>query len=168
MGDTYPTWTDRESAIVMEHYRDEGVEGCVKALRKEGYRRTGSAVKVQARKLGVKRDRTKMNRRVPDNLWEPEETEILKESYPSGGASLTRRRLADAGYDRTIGAINVRASLMGIKSENPKRRGRGDTKLMNICLDTELDSDVISMLDGQRNRSEYLRNLVRKDINSRK
>lgn len=158
-------WTMTEDSAIREFYPSMGPKGCRKLLRELGYDRTDGAVKERAKHLKVKRDMTLVRRDV-DGAWTDAEILILKTEFPVGGAEGVKAELARHGFDRTMGAITARASMLGVRMTNTKRRMErgGDQKLVNICLDTELDKDVIEKLSSQRNRSEYIRSLVRKDI----
>lgn len=160
-------WSETEDAAVREYYPTKGPRGCRAVLRDLGYDRTEGAIKERAKHLKVKRDMSLVRRDV-DGAWTDEEISVLRSEFPKGGAERVRTALEGMGYERTAGAISTRAAMLGVKMSNTKRRMErsGDTKLVNICLDTELDSDVIDKLNSQRNRSEYLRNLVRRDIGS--
>lgn len=158
-------WTEREDQIIRDNYPDLGTKVCAALLRSEGYSRTDGAVKERAKNIGVKRDMTKITRTV-ENAWTKEELSVLKSAYPRGGAELVAKTLADMGYHRTVGAVNTRAAIVGVRRADTVRRmeRKGKTRLVNICLDTELDADIIAKIDGQRNRSAYIRELVRGDI----
>lgn len=162
---SYPGWSEQEDEMVKALYPDLGARGTTAALRAEHFIRTEGAVKVRAKHLNVKRDRSKIHR-VQDDMWTPEELDVIRASYPTGGAEVTKRYLDAMGHNRTIGAINTRAAMMGVKLLNTKRRMTkgGEKVIRNICLDTQLDSDVIEKLDSVRNRSQYVRDLVKADI----
>jgi len=158
-------WSETEDAAVREYYPTEGAKGCASTLRTLGYVRTDGAVKERAKNLGVRRDRSKMTRN-QEGMWTDEEISILRRHFPKGGASEVVKRLAQDGYERTIGAVTTRANMLGLKVTNTKRRMEtaGKAKLVNIVLDTKLDAELIRHLDMQRNRSAYIRGLVEKDI----
>ena len=158
-------WTKEEDAIIREHYPSVGAKGCVEVLGAIGNGRTAGAVKERAKTLRVKRDMSSVERS-NDNVWTDDEIAILRDSYPSLGAQGTREALAEIGSDRTAGAITTRAAMLGIRQRNTKRRMEraGETKLVNFCLDTQLDAEIISHLGRQRNRSAYIRGLLERDI----
>lgn len=160
---TYPTWTKEEDAIIRQHYPSNGAEETTKELMRMGYVRTYGAVKERAKHLKVRRDRSTMRQ---DNAWSDEELAVMREVFPHGGPNAVMKALLELGYSRTPGAISTRATMLGLKMRNTKRRMTkgGDKVIRNICLDTELDSDVIDKLDSVRNRSDYVRRLVKKDI----
>ena len=158
-------WTEIEDAVIREYYPTKGSKGCEEILRGIGCVRTLGAIKEHAKLLKVKRDKATITRNVEDAWTEPE-LAILKTYFPKGGTQLVMGELVKNGYHRTSGAIATRAAILGVRVENTKRRMErsGETKLVNICLDTNIDSDVIDKLSRQRNRSEYIRELVRNDI----
>ena len=162
---SYPEWSEQEDNMVRTLYPDLGARGTTAALRAEHFIRTEGAVKVRAKYLNVKRDRSKIHR-VQDDMWTPQELDVIRASYPTGGAEMVKKYLDALGYTRTIGAINTRANMMGVKLLKTKRRMTkgGDKVVRNICLDTELDVDVIRKLDSVSNRSQYVRDLVKADI----
>lgn len=154
-------WSEREDQIVREHYPTEGPDGCKTTLLSNGYDRTAGAIKERAKYLKVRKLRKSV-----ENSWSDDEIDVLRATFPMGGAEGASKALSEIGCTRTIGAITTRAAMLGVRMTNTKRRmdKGGDKKLLNICLDTKLDHDVIDKLQSQRNRSEYVRNLVRKDI----
>jgi hypothetical protein len=157
-------YTDREVQIIRDNYPDYGAKATMDALKAEGYTRSLDSVRMKAKALGVKRD---MSKRVTvENVWGADEIAALEEFYPMGGAQMVRARLADMGYDRTEGAISTRATMLGIKMVNTKRRmtRSGEKRIVNFVLDTKLDREIIERLDSQRNRSDYIRRLVKEDI----
>jgi hypothetical protein len=157
-------YTDREVQIIRATYPDYGAKATVDALKAEGYTRSLDSVRMKAKSLGVKRDMSK--RHTGENVWGDDEIAALEEFYPTGGAQLVKERLSDMGYDRTEGAISTRATMLGIKLVNTKRRmaRSGDKRIVNFVLDTRLDAEIIERLDSQRNRSDYIRRLVKEDI----
>ena len=159
----YRSWTQEEDSLIRKYYPSMGAKGTTEELRSRLYVRTQDAVKTRANYLKVRRDRSKIEH---DNAWSEMEIAILRETFPTEGAEGTAKRLSDMGYDRTVGSISSRASMLGVRFENTKRRMQkgGEKVVRNICLDMKLDSDVIKRLDSVRNRSEYVRNLVRKDL----
>ena len=162
---TYPNWTEREDDIVRALYPDLGARGTMAAMRSEHFIRTEGAIKERAKHLGVKRDRSKIRRRV-ETAWTEEELDVIKSSFPLGGASMVKAQLDALGYSRTVGAINTRAAILGLRMKNTKRRmTKGGKKvIVNLCMDEVLDSDIIEVLNGQRNRSQYVRELVKRDM----
>lgn len=160
---TYPKWTEAEDDMVRQLYPTLGARGTTEELRKAHCMRTEGAVKERAKTLKVKRDRSLMSH---DGAWKDEELAIIAETFPKGGAEAAVSTLRAAGYDRTVGAVSTRASMLGLRKERTKRRMQrsGDTVLMNFCLDSELDEDVIRKLNAQPNRSAYIRKLVENDI----
>lgn len=161
----YPKWSKEEDAMVAALYPDLGAKGTTEELRKSHFLRTAAAVKERAKTLGVKRD-TKSTPRIMDGAWSDEELAIITDEYPTGGSERVKKVLSRKGYDRTLGAITTRASMLGLKTKNTKRRMTkgGDKVQINLCMDTVLDKEVIDKLDSQRNRSEYVRSLIRKDM----
>lgn len=153
-----------EETVLREYYPTEGAKGCIKRLAELGYRRNGDSVRVKARSLGVKRDRSV--RYPSDGGWSDSELAILRKTYPRGGCPAVRRALEQAGYSRTDGAIRVRATMTGVQGPYSRRKaaGKGDVKLINICLDTNFDQDIIRHIEGKRNRSSYIRGLIRADL----
>jgi len=160
---TYPTWTKEEDAVIRQFYPSNGADGTSKELRSRNYVRTAGAVKERAKHLKVKRDRSLMR---PENAWSEEELAVLRETFPHGGPQAVMETLRELGYSRTSGAISTRAAMLGLRMRNTKRRMTkgGDKVIRNICLDTTLDSEVIAKLDSVRNRSQYVRQLVARDI----
>ena len=153
-------WTEPEDAIIRDVYPDRGAKATVKALREQHFIRTEGAVKERTRVLGVKRDMRKMTRNAKGK-WTQAEIDILRKVYPIEGAKGVRKVLLSMGIDRTIASINVRASMCGVMRHRPNG---GEKTIRNICLDTKLDVDIIDKLDSVRNRSQYVRELVSKDI----
>lgn len=166
MGGPWNHWSEIEDSAVREYYPTRGAKGCEKILRELGHVRTADAIKVRAMALGVRRDMSTVTRDV-DGAWTEPELFILRSVFPTGGAQGVMEKLRESGYERTVGSISTRASILGVKTANSRRRAglrSGKTKLINICLDTGLDGDVIGHLEKQRNRSEYIRELVRSDM----
>ncbi len=161
----YPKWSEEEDAMVAALYPDLGAKGTATELKKSHFLRTAAAVKERAKTIGVKRD-TKRTPRVMDGAWTDEELAIIADEYPVGGSEHVKKVLGKKGYDRTLGAITTRASMLGLRTKNTKRRmvKGGDKVQINLCMDTVLDREVIDKLNSQRNRSEYVRNLIRKDM----
>ena len=159
----YQSWTQEEDSIIRKYYPSKGAKGTTEELRSRLHVRTPDAVKTRANHLKVRRDRSKIEH---DNAWTEAEVEIVRSTFPDEGPDGTARKLREMGYDRTEGSVSSRASMLGVRYKNTKRRMAkgGDKVIRNICLDTSLDEDVIRMLDSVRNRSEYVRNLVRKDL----
>lgn len=160
---TYPTWSKEEDEVIRQFYPSRGAKGTSNELRSRNYVRTDGAVKERAKNLGVRRNRKLMR---PDGTWSDEEIAIVMEMFPKGGPQAVLETLRELGYSRTTGAIATRASMLGLRMRNTKRRMTkgGDKVIRNICLDTTLDRDVIERLDSVRNRSDYIRGLVEKDI----
>lgn len=158
-------WSEKENQIIRENYPDLGTKVCAALLRQNGYNRTDAAIKEHAKNIGVRRNMKKITRTV-DSAWTEEEIDVLKKEFPKGGAIRVSEVLDALGYTRTVGAINTRAAMLGIRMKNTKRRMTkgGDKRIVNICLDTQLDRDVISRIEEQRNRSAYIRKLVKNDI----
>lgn len=154
-------WSETEDAAVREYYPTEGAKGCASTLRTLGYVRTDGAVKERAKNLGVRRDRSTMTRN-QKGMWTDEEISILRRHFQKGGASGVVEKLAQDGYERTIGAVTTRANMLGLTKR--RMETAGNAKLVNIVLDTKLDAELIRHLDRQRNRSAYIRGLVEKDI----
>jgi len=156
-------YCEREMEIIRKVYPAYGPGAVADAMRAEGFIRTEESIKVKARSMGVRRDRTKMEH---DGAWNDEELKVIKQYFPLGGAELATEKLVELGYDRTIGAVTTRASMLGIRNRNTKRRmvKKGDRKIVNIILDTKLDKAIIHKLESQRNRSEYIRRLIMEDI----
>ena len=159
----YPKWTEEEDDAIRLFYPSRGAEGTVKELKSMNYNRTAGAVKEHAKHLGVRRDRRLMEH---DNAWSDEELSVMRREFPLGGAARVKDMLTGMGYDRTIGAINTRASMLGLKKRNKVRRmERGGTKVqINLCMDSVLDNDVIEHLKTKRNRSMYVRDLIARDM----
>lgn len=159
-------WTEEEDNIIRETYPDNGARATKLKLASKHYMRTEGAVKERAKNLKVRRDMSTM-RRQAENKWTDEQLRVLKDAYREGGARLAKTELEKIGCVRTIGAINTRAHMLGIvtpKGERRVDRGGGKKLIRNICLDVNLDKDVIKKLDSVRNRSHYVRELVRRDI----
>lgn len=150
-------WTEAEDQIIRETYPFEGADGTSAALSVAGYDRKPASVKARASVLKVR----KLMRKARDGQWSGEENEILKSVYPKGGAEMTRRALLSIGSDRSVSSIRVHATVMGISY---KRRREGETVVANFCLDSILDAEIIKALDGKKNRSAYIRNLILSDI----
>lgn len=159
----YQSWTQEEDSLIRKYYPSKGAKGTTEELRSRLHVRTPDAVKTRANYLKVRRDRSKIEH---DNAWSEEEIAILRETFPKEGPEGTAKRLRAMGYERTVGSISSRASMLGVRFENTKRRMQkgGDKVIRNICLDVKLDGDVIKRLDSVRNRSEYVRGLVREDL----
>ena len=157
-------YTDREVQIIKDNYPDYGAKATVDALKAEGYVRSLDSVRMKAKSLGVRRDMSKLVR--GKDFWNDEELGVLRELYPIGKAPLVRERLLEMGYDRTEGAISTRAAMVGVKYANTTRRmsRKGSRKIVNVVLDNTLDAEIIERLDSQRNRSDYIRRLVKEDI----
>lgn len=155
-------WSKREDEIMREVYPARGAKECGVALMEEGYARTYGAIKERAKNLGIKRTKP----RVYDSSWTDDEIAIVCECYPSLGAVGVQKVLWKNGYERTVAAITTRANMLHLKTTNTRRRMQkaGDTRILNICLDTELDADVIGHLEGQSNRSRYIRDLIRENL----
>lgn len=155
-------WTDEESEILASVYPSEGPNGVADALAKAGRVRSISSITSKANIMGVRRiDRGLEGR------WTDEEVEIVKRVFPTSSTAKVREELLRHGYDRTREAINARAQILKIRRAPIKRKERvGKIKVVNVVLDTVLDKDVIEHLNGKRNRSEYVRNLVKADIES--
>ena len=109
--------------------------------------------------------------------WSKEEDDILREVYPRSAVGGTIEALEKAGHARTVGAVKMRAKLLGVrvdpnrklkkqlKRKSDRRYGPGDRRtIINICLNDELDKDVIRALKSKGNRSQYIRDLVRRDM----
>ena len=159
-------WSREEDEIVRELYPTMGARRTAQALASQHYMRTEGATKERAKNLGIKRDMSTMSR-MTENAWTDREIEVLRRGYEQGGASGARAALLEMGSDRTIGAINTRAHMLGILTPKGKRRadkGGGEKVIRNICLDKELDGDVIRKLDSVHNRSHYVRELVKRDL----
>lgn len=156
-------WSKREDQIIRLVYPKGGVSECDKALRAESYARTPGAIKERAKNLGVRRDRTTIQ---SDNAWTDNELAIMQAVYPAEGAEETQKALETIGSTRTLGAISTRASMMGLKLSNTKRRMTkgGEKRIVNFVLDEVLDAELIAYLDGKDNRSQYIRELVRRDM----
>jgi hypothetical protein len=157
-------YTDREVQIIKDNYPDYGAKATTEALKAEGYVRSLDSVRMKAKALGVKRDMSK--RHTGENVWSDEELSTLKEFYPIGGTPLVKEKLDSMGCERTEGAITTRAAMVGVKLVNTKRRmtRSGEKRIVNFVLDTTLDREIIERLDSQRNRSDYIRRLVKEDI----
>ena len=155
-------WTDEESEILANVYPSEGPLGVADALAAIGRVRSISSITSKANVMGVRRiDRGLEGR------WTDEEVEIVKRTFPTSSTAKVREELLRHGYDRTREAINARAQILKIRREPIKRKERvGKIKVVNVVLDTVLDRDVIEHLSNKRNRSEYVRNLVKADIDS--
>jgi hypothetical protein len=156
-------WGEREDQIIRETYPSHGVKGCDSALRAESFARTPGAIKERAKNLGVRRDRSKIPH---ENAWSDAELAVLRSVFPEEGAEGTQVALASIGCSRTTGAINTRATMLGLKMRNTKRRMAkgGRKRLVNFVLDEVLDAELITHLDSKRNRSQYIRELVEKDM----
>lgn len=147
-------WTPEETEVVRSLYPEGGAEAVRARLAEMGRERTTAAISSRAHAMGV--------RHQVSGEWSGPELDVLRELYPTGGASAVRDELRRMGKDRTMGAINTRATMLGVKT---RRMERGGVKVIrNICLDTKLDGDVIERLDSVRNRSQYVRDLVRRDM----
>lgn len=159
----YTKWTEEEDGAIRTFYPSRGAEGTASELASMNYARTANAVKERAKNLGVKRDRSLMEY---DNAWTDEELAIISREFPLGGAKRAKAVLAQRGYDRTIGAVITRASMLGVKKRNTVRRmTKGGTKVqINLCMDSVLDEEVIAYLKGKRNRSMYVRDLIEADM----
>lgn len=159
-------WSKEEDEIIRAVYPTMGARATKQALASQHYLRTEGATKERAKNLGVRRDMSTMTRRT-ENAWTERELDVLRAAYAKGGSRLAKRELDRIGCDRTIGAINARAHMLGILTPKGERRadkGGGENVIRNICLDVNLDGDVIEKLDSVRNRSHYVRELVRRDI----
>lgn len=157
-------WSESEDAILRKVYPAYGPSAVVDALKEVGSKRTLSAVTSHANNMGVKRDEGSIESR-----WSDEETEIVLTMYQNHTAQQISDVLASKGYDRSLYAVSARARTMGL-SRNPIRRQQraGEMKVLNIVLDTILDSDVLDALTSKKNRSMYVRELVRRDLASQK
>lgn len=160
---TYQKWTEEENEAIRLFYPSRGAEGTVKELKSMNYNRTAGAVKERAKHLGVRRDRALMDY---DNAWSDEELSVMRREFPLGGAARVKAMLSGMGYDRTIGAINTRASMLGLKKRNKVRRmERGGRRVqINLCMDSVLDGEVIEHLRTKKNRSMYVRDLIARDM----
>ena len=111
--------------------------------------------------------------------WTKDEDDILRNVYPNESVRGTIEALSKAGHTRTVGAVKMRANLLGVRvnphrklkkqiKRSDRRYGSSDKRtLINICLNDELDEDVIRALRSKPNRSQYIRDLVRRDIGRR-
>lgn len=158
-------WSERENDIIRENYPNFGTRVCCALLRQNGYERTEAAIKEHAKNMGVRRDMTKITR-VVESAWTKQELDVLRQEFPNGGGARVAEVLGALGYERTVGAINTRAAMLGIRMKNTKRRMErgGDKMLVHICLDTQLDSRIIDKIKRERNRSAYIRRLIARDI----
>lgn len=153
-------WTTKEDQIIREIYPTLGHDAVAKKLHELGYERTYGAIRMRASYLGVQRS----ERTPPRDKWTAEEIETIRKYYPIEGATGTAARLRQMGYDRTEGSIRARAAKCEIRQ---KRKRIGKNKTINFCFDTVMDRELIAYLESKHNRSEYLRNLVRKDMMGR-
>lgn len=162
----YPAWSEKEDTMIRQLYPSCGARLTTQALRAEHLIRTEGAVKERAKTLGVRRDRSTIKYTTEGNWWSDTELDVLRSVFPTEGAEGVRRRLAALGHERTEGAITVRASMMGLKRTETKRRKEtvGKTKIVNICLDSELDRGIIEHLGTKDNRSRYIRSLIEADM----
>lgn len=160
VGGSREAWSDEENELLARYYPTEGPSGVIRRLAEVGSERTTSAVTSRAKILGVQR----IDRGV-EGRWCDEEVEVVKTYYPLGGVAMTERELRRRGYERTRSAINARAQIVGARKEPVRRAEKaGDVKVMNFVLDTVLDREIIDKLGSQRNRSDYIRSLIRRDI----
>lgn len=159
----YNPYTKTEEEVVRAFYPTEGAKGCVARLRELGYVRNSDSVRIKAASLGVRRDRSK---KFPVDSWSEEEISVLRRHYPQLGVKGTRKALSDAGFDRSYVAVRDKAAELGVNGPHyrKKAKGKGDVKLIHVCLDTNFDADIIDEIESQRNRSEYIRSLVRLDM----
>lgn len=158
-------WSEKEDGIIRENYPNLGTRVCAALLEQNGYHRTHAAIKEHAKNLGVRRNMKSITR-VSDAAWTQEEIDVLERVFPLGGAVRVQEELARLGRKRTVGAITTRAAMLGVKMRNTKRRMTkgGDKRIINLCFDTTLDKELIAHLDGKRNRSAYVRELVANDM----
>lgn len=155
-------WTDAEDAIVRASYPSLGTGGTLDALREAGYARTPWSVITRAQRLGVARDEALLT-----NRWHQHEDDIIRELFPDHSTAEVQRALEDAGSRRTANAVNARAQNLGVRRGPMRRKATsGKTAMVNFIIDLVYDKDVAEQLAAQRNRSEYLRNLVRADISA--
>ena len=156
-------WSDEENEIMASTYPSKGLEATKAALAEAGYERTSSSITSHAKNANIRRDESKM-----DGRWTNEEIAVVRKLYESCTATEVSERLAQLGYDRTPFAVAARARLLGMERKPIRRKERkGELKVVNFVLDTELDRDVMDALSASRNRSDYIRRLVRQDIASR-
>lgn len=160
---THPRWTREEDEAIRVFYPSRGAQGTVRELASMNYARTAGAVKERAKHLGVRRDRRTMKH---DNAWSAEELSVIRREFPLGGAVRVASVLREMGHDRTVGAINTRASMLGLKKEHKVRRmeREGSRVQINLCMDSVIDEEVIAFLKGKRNRSMYVRDLIEADM----
>lgn len=158
-------WSEREDQIIRDNYTAFGTKVCAAMLRQNGFHRTDAAIKEHAKNMGVKRD-MKAITRVSDSAWTQEEMDVIRRVFPMGGAIRVQQELAAMGCERTVGAITARAHMLGIRMRNTKRRMTkgGDKRIINLCFDVVLDRELITYLEGKRNRSAYVRELVANDM----
>lgn len=149
-------WTEAEDRLIATYFPVLGREGTQRKLESEGFHRTVGAVKARASNLGVR----KLERKSHTDEWEPREIEILAEVYPTQGARKTSEVLTREGYARTTGSVRVKAFALGIRNN---RRNGGESKQIGFCVDKELDVDVMERLEQVDNKSEYIRELIRRD-----
>lgn len=158
-------WTEEEDEIILKHYPTRGAKNTVRILGGKGFQRTYGAVRMRAKFLGVRAE----HRSTCNNAWSKAELDVLREHFGSEGAKGVMLRLRKIGSVRSAGAIAMRASMLGLRRSNTKRRpAKGDTVIRNFCLDTVLDADLIRRLDSVPNRSRYVRELIMRDIESSK
>lgn len=161
---TTDVWGRTEKAILTEYYPDGGPTEVKERLAELGYERTEAAITSRAKILGVRR----IDRGV-EGKWTDAEVEIIRKAYQTCSISQIREELAKHGYDRSESAINARIHILGLKRKPVRRKEKaGDSKIINFVLDTVLDGQIIDRLAATRNRSEYIRRLIKKDIESEK
>lgn len=69
---------------------------------------------------------TKKKVREASPRWSEREEQILVEEYPNGGTNTVYEKMAAEGFDRSRGAIRMRAHAMGIQNEEFMRRSGSD------------------------------------------
>ena len=96
--------------------------------------------------------------------------EEIREKYAAGNTTI--RQLA-AEYD--VSHITITRALKPeyVEREREENKARADKfghiyqsnrKIQHLSFSLVSDADVIKKLEGQPNKSEYIRNLIRKDL----